>query len=164
MSTAATTRHDAGLRAVARVREVRERDARLGLQEAVRDQQRAEARLAAYEDALAAHDSLATGTATFAGPGAGGYAALRQQLVVTSHLVREARDQAGTARVVALDAAAHWRSAHSRLDAVQRLLERRAAERAAEQTRAEALEVDDVSARLWQRRARDHRQAHGEAS
>ncbi len=48
----------------------------------------------------------------------------------------------------------HWQSDKTRLNAVEMLLDRRAAERAAAADRVEAKELDDIGARLWLRRRR----------
>lgn len=142
-----STLHDPGLRAVERVRGVREQDSRLGLQRALRD-------LAERESAL---DRLEESIRTFGGAASGDmaqFAAIRQSLLHLRHAVAEARDAVTSARSVALDAQAHWSTDKSRLGAVEGLLERRAEERAVEGGRAEAKQLDDIAGQGWLRRTR----------
>ncbi|GAA4111836.1 hypothetical protein GCM10022215_07830 [Nocardioides fonticola] len=141
------TLHDPGLRAVERVRGVREQDSRLGLQRALRD-------LAEREAAL---DRLEESIRTFGGAASGDmaqFAAIRQSLLELRHAVAAARDAVGAARSVAVDAHAHWSTDKSRLGAVEGLLERRAEERAVEAGRTEAKQLDDIAGQGWLRRAR----------
>ncbi|MGA8257248.1 MAG: flagellar FliJ family protein [Nocardioides sp.] len=138
-----TTEHDRGLRAVARVREVRERDSRIGLQQALHEERTAGDQVARIDAALAAHRDPEGA--------AGHFVAVREMLVGQHEVIRAARDQLAAAQVVALDAGARWRSDRSRLDAVESLLARRAAERLAERLRREVVELDDIAAQRWLR-------------
>ncbi len=140
-------RVDPGLHAVARVRDVRERDSRLGLQQAARDEHDATSEVRRLSEVLARQDSRPTGHA-------GEFVAMRAVYLGLSEALAEARRQEQAARLVALDAAAHWRSDHARLSAVEGLLERRTEARALEAKRHEERELDDVSGRLWLRRSR----------
>ena len=84
---------------------------------------------------------------------AGEFVAVRAVYLGLGEALSEARRDAQAAHLVALDAAAHWRSDHARLGAVEGLLERRADARAGEARRAEDRELDDVAGRLWLRTA-----------
>lgn len=137
---------DAGMRAVARVRGVRERDSRLGLQQALREQRAAEARVAYLRSAMVAADDFTAGDAT-------AFLALRVRLRSYGDALSVAGAEAEGSRTIAEAAQAHWRRDRTRLEAVEQLLERRAAERCREAARAEARELDDIAGQLWQRRA-----------
>ncbi|MEQ4524528.1 flagellar export protein FliJ [Nocardioides kribbensis] len=138
------TVHDPGLRAVARVRGVRERDSRLGLQTALREQRTHERRVAELEQAVRDHAGFVSGDLAE-------FVALRQSLAALRHAAVEARADLDTSRRLALDAGAWWRADKARLGAVEGLLERRADERVAETARGEAVELDEVAGRLWLR-------------
>lgn len=141
------TKHDPGLRAVERVRGVREQDSRLGLQRALRDLAEREAALARLEESIRTFGGAASGDMAQ-------FAAIRQSLLSLRYAVAEARDAVGSARSVAVDAHAHWSTDKSRLGAVEGLLERRAEERAVEAGRAQAQQLDDIAGQAWLRRSR----------
>jgi flagellar protein FliJ len=137
-------RVDPGLHAVARVRGLRERDSRLGLQRARADELEATAAVERLEGLLAGLDGRADGDA-------GEFVAVRAIYLQVGEALTEVRRDEQAAHLVALDAAVRWRSDHARLGAVEGLLERRAAARAVEARRAEDRELDDVAGRLWLR-------------
>lgn len=138
---------DRGLHAVARVRQVRERDSRLGLQRAVQEQQEQAAALASLEDELAVRAGGPAPADTAA------YVAQRAGLQSLGRAVGGARGRLTSAEVVRAAADAHWQSDHTRLSAVEGLLEGRAEVRRAEALHAEAKELDDAAGRQWLRRA-----------
>ncbi len=138
--------HDRGLRAVSRVRDVRERDSRLGLQQALREQAALQNRLDELQDAMRAHGSFVSGDMHQ-------FVALQQSLAVLREAAAEARHDLEGAAVISASARSHWHHDKTRLSAVEGLLERRADERAAEAQTREAHELDDVAGRLWLRRA-----------
>ena len=148
-----TARHDP-LRAVARVRRVREQDSRLGLVQASRELDEARGRLELLQGQLSQGDPLA-------GRGAGSAAAFvahRTGLVhLTDHVV-QARESVDTAASVAASATAHWQSDRSRLKAIELLQDRRAEERRAELQRAEAAALDEIATQAWARAQRAARQ------
>lgn len=150
---------DRGLDAVARVREVREHDSRLGLVEALRDLRAREARVAELETALREHGSFVAGDlrdmATFV--------ALRESLTALRESLVAEHARLSVAQTVAMDADARWQADRSRLGAVEGLLERRAAERRVERRRAEDRDLDEVASQGWLRRAQAQ-QAHGHAT
>lgn len=136
--------HDRGLRTVARVREVRERDSRIGLVAALATVRERETALRLREDALAA--AAAAPATTMAD-----YVLTRNSLNAMALGVREAGRSVEAGRTVAVDAHARWTHDRSRLEAVTRLLERRAERRREELARAEVRELDDIVGRLWTR-------------
>ena len=135
---------DAGMRAVARVRGVREQDSRLGLSRAAADEREAGRRAAAVRDQLAAHVMPETTDPT-------GFAVGR---LVAAAMVAEvgAADRAlAAATTVTTAAREHWQRDRTRLSAVELLLERREEQRRAERVRRETREVDDLAAARWLR-------------
>lgn len=111
-STGSARRHpaDRGLGAVERVRGVRERDSRLGLVAALDDLRAREARVAELEDSLRRHGAFASGDVRDAAR----FVALRQSLDALRQSAAEERARLASARTVAVDADAHWRSDRSR--------------------------------------------------
>jgi flagellar FliJ protein len=136
---------DAGLRAVARVRGVRERDSRHGLTTAIHEHAAVESGVRALERQLEAQPTFV------AGPAVTYLADRTHALAVGQALVGRREDLRVSASVMAV-ATAHWRSDRARLEAVSMLLERRAEERRAERARAEAAELDDAATQGWLRR------------
>lgn len=143
-----STRHDPGLHAVARVREVRERDAEADLRDALGTQRAAEEARAEIEGIIAAP-----------APVDGAALVLVRSALVDLHTPWRERRAAHEQSVNdALDARGRWIQAHARVRAVEQLLERRAAERAAERARREAAALDDIAGQRWARqRAAAHR-------
>ena len=152
MSRGTVHPEDRGLAAVRRIREVRERDSRIGLQAA-----RAE-----ESAALARHDALAGQLDQSIMPATASPAQLVARAALLTnlgcHLTRSAADVA-TARAVALDAQAHWSADRTRLGAVDHLLQQRAERRRREVERSAAKEADDIAAQRW---LRTHRTPDGE--
>lgn len=136
---------DEGLQAVARVREMREQDSRHGLRLALQEQRRREEDARRYLDRIEQAPSFVTGSTA-------DFQAGRAALASLSSALTTAQQQIAAGRVVTESAREHWQSDKTRLNAVEMLLERRAAERAAAADRAEAKELDDIGARLWLRR------------
>ena len=69
-----------------------------------------------------------------------------------SAALTRAQHSVASGRIVDEAARDHWQSDKTRLNAVQMLLERRAALREAEAEHARAKELDDIGTRLWLRR------------
>jgi hypothetical protein len=136
---------DAGLRAVARVRAIRERDSLLGLQTSLAEEQQAQQRVIGLEGRLATWSAPEGATSTFLAARAAGLA-----LAVEARLAHTAAETAHTFTLASQD---HWRRDKTRLSAVERLLERRATERRAEAARREARESDELASVRW---LRDH--------
>jgi flagellar export protein FliJ len=142
MST--STHPDAGMLAVARVRAVRERDSRLGLQQAMDEQRRHETHLVELGSRLDEALRFDGGSVAAFLHVRAGYRALTEQITeVTSELQ--------SARTITESARAHWQRDKTRLSAVELLLERRAEERRAELRRREARELDDIVTQRWRR-------------
>ena len=142
------TVHDRGLRAVARVREVRERDSRLGLRQAADEHRRRQ--LQAEELDRVVREHAQAGSAQ--GQGLPEWAAQRGALIALAAAARRAHDEAEAAAVLKASAQEHWQRDHARLGAVEHLLELRADERRAQHTRAVARELDDIGGQAWLRR------------
>ncbi len=140
-STDATRRSpggpDRGLRAVARVREVRERDSRAGLLQALANVATREAELADRRQALA--DASARSFETLAAFTVG-----RQFLDTTAQAVVEAQRRLTASTTVATEARSRWQTDKTRARAIEHLLEVRAERARAEALRAEAREIDDI--------------------
>ena len=136
---------DRGLTAVRRVRSARETDSRIGLQHALAALRDREAEAARAADRLDHAPRF----------GAGSTGEFAAHLI---HVGALAHDQARTAlaaassATVADEATRRWQQDRTAVRAVELLLERRAAERAAERVRREAAELDDLAAQGWLRR------------
>lgn len=135
---------DRGLAAVARVREVRETDSRIGLQQVLAEQAALTARLAQLGAVLES-----AGVEPVCSPGA--LLAQRSALANVGVLAGETRSTLATTEVVADEARVRWGADRARLAAVELLLERRAAGRRTERARREAREADDLAAQRWAR-------------
>ena len=137
--------HDAGLHAVARVRAVREQDSRLGLQQAVSE-------LREHEQEAATLRHRLDGSGAFDSGSTASYLALRASVAAVGAALRAAEAQAASSRTISETAYGRWQQDKARLSAVERLLDRRAAERRAEAARLEARELDDLAVQRWRRR------------
>lgn len=139
-----SARREAGLAAVARVRSVRESDSRIGLQTALAEQRARQARVDEVRGRIDRAHGFEVGSAAE-------FLALRSSLAVLGDALVSAvadRDQAATISEAAL---ARWHADKARLEAIEMLLERRAAARRAEVARHEAHDLDDIAAQRWQR-------------
>jgi flagellar export protein FliJ len=135
---------DRGLAAVARVREVRETDSRIGLQHVLAEEASVVARLAQLETGLTAAPGAAHETP-------GQLLSRRTALAHVGLLIQETRAEASTAAVVTAEARARWGSDKARLAAVEHLLDKRAARRRTEAERRAARDADDLAAQRWAR-------------
>jgi flagellar export protein FliJ len=148
-----SARHDRGLHAVARVREVRERDSLLGLHRAREEHEAALERADRLGELVRTHaDQLQNGAG---GVTSGDWAARRTALMALAAGASSARTDADAASTVRTVATEHWQHDRSRLRAVETLLERRAEARRAERERLLARELDDLGAQRWLRGARE---------
>ena len=142
---------DRGLKAVARVREVRERDSLIGLRQAGAEHaaRRLEAEL--VRETIREHTS-----ATTAGEHEmSQFAAQRHVLLALSAAAHRADQEVETAAHLKTAAHEHWQRDRARLRAVQHLLELRAEAWDAEAARSVARELDDIGGRLWLRARRE---------
>lgn len=142
-----THRADRGLAAVVRVREVRETDSRIGLQQVLAEQAALTTRLDGLTGALTGASVPAVST-----PGA--LVAQRAALASAGVLVAETRTEIVTTEVVVAEARARWGADKARLAAVEHLLTARAERRRTEAARREAREADDLAAQRWARGTR----------
>jgi flagellar export protein FliJ len=139
-----TAVHDPGLRVVARVRAVRERDSRLGLATALAEEEAARSRVAQLEQ------QLSTAGTHEAGP-LSAFAARQRAVAAVSQALGAARDAWDNATLVAMAARDRWHADRTRLAAVDSLLERRADARLVERQRRESRELDAIAEELWRR-------------
>ena len=138
-------RHDAGLNAVRRVRAVRENDSRIGLQRAL-----AESRDRA--EAAARADAQVRDAAPFGTGAVTDFHAHVARLFALADVRAAAQRSADLAERVAAEATGRWQHDKSEVRVAELLLERRAAERAAEAERRTQAELDDLAAVGWLRR------------
>jgi len=135
---------DRGLKAVERVRGVREQDSRIGLQAALAEERELAGRLSGHEQRLA----------TAALPescSVGELVALRTALGSLGTLITQTRMESASATALAADARSRWSADKARLAAVEHLLARRVEVRRAAAARRTATELDDLAAQRWLR-------------
>lgn len=137
--------HDTGLNAVRRVRSARESDSRIGLQHALAETRRKDDEATRLTAALEAAPGFTVGTVL-------DFHAHTARLAGLAVAGSRAQDAAATSGRVADEAGRRWRHDRTEVRVVDLLLERRAAERAAERQRREAAELDDLAAVGWLRR------------
>ncbi len=140
--------HDRGLVAVARVRDVRERDSLFGLRRASEEHDARQVRADQLDETVRQH--AASGAP--AGQPLPEWAAQRRALVSLATAARSAHDDVAAAARLKATAHGHWQRDRARLRAVQQLLEHRAEARRAELARTEARELDDIGGQAWLRR------------
>jgi flagellar biosynthesis chaperone FliJ len=139
--SAASNHHDRGMQAVRRVREVRERDSRIGLLHALTAVRDREAKLEELRNAL---EQAVTRDADTLDQ----FVVSRQLLATMARAVGEAEHRLAAARTVATAAHHRWQADKAGMKAIEHLLEQRAVARADEAARAEVREVDDVVGRM----------------
>ncbi len=137
--------HDRGMRAVHRVREVRERDSRIGLLHALSAVRDREAQLEELRNALQQAVTRDADTLD-------DFVVSRHLLAMMAVAVGEAEQRLVSARTVATEAHQRWQTDKAGIKAIEHLLEQRAVHRAEEAARAELREVDDVVGRLHRAR------------
>lgn len=143
---------DRALAAVRRVREARERDSRLGLQQALATSRARDA--AADRTRARVEHAPAFGTGTPAD-----FWLHAQRGAALAQAATDAAEQAETGRLVAEEAAGRWRHDRQQVRVVDLLLDRRAEERRLERARREERELDDLAAQGWLRRSREEESA-----
>lgn len=136
---------DPALGAVARVRETRETDSRIGLQRALAAHLADAGVVADSRRRIAARPGFVQGSSA-------AFLADRGLLAAMALRIDEQERQADASRGVAEEARRHWQQDRTRLRAVHLLLERRAAERRAERERREAADRDDLAGQGWLQR------------
>lgn len=136
--------HDRGLVAVRRVREARERDSRIGLQQALAATREREAEASALRERLAAAPAFGTGTTDeFLG-----HTVLVRALAES---VAEKEEAVRRSATVAEEARRRWGLDRQAVRTVELLLERRAAERRQVRARREAADLDELATQAWLR-------------
>jgi len=134
------------MRAVARVREIRERDSRIGVQHAVAEQRAREAQLIELRHRA--------GTAAAPDQSIEQYLRSRDYLTALGEQIVATERSVAAAVNLTESALAHWRVDRTRLGAVELLLERRAEARRAAEVVEETKRLDEAAALMWQRRQR----------
>jgi flagellar export protein FliJ len=140
---------DRGLRAVRRVREVRENDSRYGLSVALASVRERDAEAERARARIEAAERFEAGSvADFRGhvDRLSALVALESQAVARAH----------ASRTVAAEAQRRWQQDRRQVRVVDLLLERRAAARTEERARREQAQLDDLASQGWLR----SRQAH----
>ena len=140
---------DRGLRAVRRVRDVREQDSRFGLSVALRSVQDREAEAQAARARVEHSPGFGTGSvADFQGH--------VDRIAGLVRLHSQATARAAASRTVADEAKRRWQHDRQQVRVVDLLLERRAAERAEARARREQARLDDLATQTWLRNRADH--------
>jgi flagellar biosynthesis chaperone FliJ len=129
------------MKAVRRVREVRERDSRVGLLHALTAVRDREAHLEELRNALQQAVTRSASTLDE-------FVVSRQLLATMAIAIGEAEHRLDAARTVAAEAHRRWQADKAGMKAIEHLLDARAQQRADEAARAEVREVDDVVGRL----------------
>lgn len=145
MSTPRNHEQDRGLTAVRRVRSARESDSRIGLQHALAETRRKQAEAVRLRTLLETSPGFEVGSVL-------DFRRHTQRLTGLAEAGTRAEDAAATSARVADEASSRWQHDRTEVRAVDLLLDRRAAARAAERTRREAAELDDLAAVGWLRR------------
>jgi flagellar export protein FliJ len=134
------------MRAVARVRAVREKDSQIGLQQALREQRLHESRAVELRGQIDDSRSFALGSAA-------SFLALRASLDALGQVLHATEADAATSRTVSEAAYGRWQQDKARLSAVEVLLERRDRVRREDAARCEVRELDEIAGQLWRRRS-----------
>lgn len=145
MSGRRQSEQDRGIRAVRRVRSVRETDSRVGLQQAVTERRTAGARVNALRRRIGDADDFTDGSTT-------DFVGSRAKLQALGEALTEAEQAWESSRTVTEAARAQWQDDRARLAAIDLLLARRAATRRIEEFRRESRELDDLAAQRWLRK------------
>ncbi|HYF71422.1 MAG TPA: flagellar FliJ family protein [Nocardioides sp.] len=139
-----TNHGETSLRGLVRLRNLRERDSRLGLATALIEENVAAARVRALEDQVAGmpeHDVSDLEA----------FRARQARLEALASALSDARAAQDAARQIALAARSRWMEDRTRLAAVESLIARRAAAVRAERMRRENREMDEIGQDLWRR-------------
>ena len=135
---------DRGLTAVRRVREARERDSRIGLQQALAATRQREAEAEASRARLETAPSFGSGTAEE-------YRAYTLLVRALAESVVEKEEAVRRSKAVAEEARRRWGLDRQAVRTVELLLERRADERRADRARRESADLDELAAQGWLR-------------
>lgn len=135
---------DRGLRAVRRVREARERDSRIGLQQALSAARRREGEAEALRARLHAEPEFVSGSA-------GEYLAHTVLVRGLAEAVAAKDEEVRRSSSVAEEARRRWALDRQAVRTVELLLDRRAEERRREHARRDAAGLDELAAQGWLR-------------
>jgi flagellar protein FliJ len=135
---------DRGLRAVRRVREVRESDSRFGLSVALASVRERDAETHRARGRLEAAEQFAAGSV-------GDFRSHVDRLSALVALESQAVARAQASRTVAAEAQRRWQRDRQEVRVVDLLLERRVAARAEERARREQAQLDDLASQGWLR-------------
>lgn len=135
---------DRGLVAVRRVRDARERDSRIGLQQALAATREREAEAASLRERLAAAPGFGNGSADEFRSHTLLVRALAESVVEKEEAVRRSA-------TVAEEARRRWGRDRQAVRTVELLLERRAEERRQDRARREAADLDELATQGWLR-------------
>lgn len=135
---------DRGLTAVRRVREARERDSRVGLQQALAATRQRTAEAEASRARLEAAPSFRSGSAEE-------YRAYSLLVRALAESVVEKEEAVRRSTAVADEARRRWGMDRQAVRTVELLLERRAEERRADRARRESADLDELAAQGWLR-------------
>jgi flagellar protein FliJ len=142
------TDQDRALRAVRRVRDVREQDSRFGLSVALRSAQDREAEVEAARGRLEQSPGFGTGSVA-------DFQSHVDRMAGLVQLQSQATARAAASRTVADEARRRWQRDRQQVRVVDLLLERRAAERAEARARREQARLDDLATQSWLRNRTD---------
>ncbi len=140
-----STPGERGLVAVRRVRSARERDSRIGLQQALAVTRQRDAEAERSHERLDAAPAFGAGTAD----------QYRMHRVLVTALAEEharKHELARSSHTVADEAKRRWAQDRQAVRVVELLLERRAAERLQERARHDARDLDELAGQAWLRR------------
>ena len=139
-----TNHGESSLRGLVRLRNLRERDSRLGLATALIEENAAAARVRALEDQMATTPELEASDLE-------SFRARQHRIEALVLALAEARAAQASAHQLALAARSRWMEDRTRLAAVESLVARRAAAVRAEKLRRENREMDEIGQDLWRR-------------
>lgn len=139
-----TNHGESSLRGLVRLRNLRERDSRLGLATALIEENAAAARVRALEDQMATTPELEASDLE-------AFRARQHRIEALVLALAEARAAQASAHQLALAARSRWMEDRTRLAAVESLVARRAAAVRAEKLRRENREMDEIGQDLWRR-------------
>ncbi len=139
-----TNHGETSLRGLVRLRNLRERDSRLGLATALIEENVAAARVRALEDQVSDTPELEASDLE-------AFRARQHRIEALLTALSEARAAHASAQHLTLAARSRWMEDRTRLAAVESLIARRAAAVRAERRRRENRELDAIGEDLWRR-------------
>lgn len=132
------------MRAVARVRDIREKESRRALQHALATQRAHAQHVTDLQDYLVESGSLPFTDAT-------AFTAHRSFLLTTGHALTEAKEHEQVAAEASAQALGAWQHDKTQINAVEMLIERRVEETRKQAARLEAAQLDEIASAQWAR-------------